>query len=208
MSNRKPPVESQGPKAAERILSTASELFYREGARAIGVDQIVARAGATKPSLYRAFESKDQLIAVYLQGEGERFWTYFDAAVAAHPDDPKAQLLAYFDGLGRRAVEPGYRGCGLSNAAVEYPDPAHPGRQVAVEQKARLRDRLRELTRAMGARKPKKLADSLLLLIEGVFLTSQLFGADGPAAAARGAAEVLIDAHTREPPKDAAGKAP
>ncbi|ODT87747.1 TetR/AcrR family transcriptional regulator [Phenylobacterium sp. SCN 70-31] len=197
MSNVKPPGESQAPKAADRILSTASELFYREGARAIGVDQIVARAGATKPSLYRAFESKDHLIAVYLQGEGDRFWTYFDAAVAAHPDDPKAQLLAYFDGLGRRATEPGYRGCGLSNAAVEYPDPAHPGRKVAVEEKGRLRDRLRELTRAMGARKPKKLADSLLLLIEGVFLTSQLFGEDGPAAAARGAAEALIDAHTR-----------
>ena len=34
-------------------------------------------------------------------------------------------------------------------------------------------------------RKPKKLADSLLLLIEGVYVTSQLFGEDGPAAAAR-----------------------
>jgi len=189
---------SKEPKAADRILSTASDLFYREGARAIGVDEIVARAGTTKPSLYRAFASKDQLIAAYLEGQGEHFWSYFDAAVAAHPGDPKAQILAYIEALGDRAVKPDYRGCGLTNAVVEYPDPEHPGRKVAVGHKATLRDRLREMTKAMDARKPKKLADSLVLIIEGVFVTSQLFGPEGPAAAARGAAEALIEAHTRE----------
>jgi AcrR family transcriptional regulator len=189
--------KAAAPKAADRILSTAGELFYREGARAVGVDEIVERAGATKPSLYRAFGSKDQLIAAYLEGQGERMWSYFEMAIAAYPDDPKAQVLAYFDALQDRATAKGYRGCGLSNAAVEYPDPKHPGRKVAVDHKERLRERLREMTRAMAAKKPKRLADSLLLLIEGVFVTSQLFGPDGPAAAARGAAEALIEAHTR-----------
>lgn len=190
------------PRAAERILSTAGELFYREGTRAIGVDEIVTRAGATKPSLYRAFESKDQLIAAYLAGEGEGFWRYFDAAVASHPGDPRAQILAFFDALGERAGRPGYRGCALTNAAVEYPAPDHPGRLVSVAHKQDLRDRLRGMTKAMGARKPKKLADALLLLIEGVYVSSQLFGPDGPAGAARMAAEALIEAHTREAPKE------
>lgn len=191
----KPP--SEAPKAADRILSTASELFYRQGARAVGVDEIVVRAGATKPSLYRAFASKDQLIAAYLEGQSAQAWSYFDAAAEAHPGDPRAQILAYVEALGERALKPGYRGCGLSNAAVEYPAPKHPGRKVAVGHKDAVRDRLREMTKAMGARKPKKLADSLLLLIEGVFITSQLFGPEGPAAAAKGAAEALIEAHTR-----------
>jgi AcrR family transcriptional regulator len=189
------------PRAADRILSTAGELFYREGARAIGVDEIVAKAGATKPSLYRAFGSKDQLIARYLEGQAESFWAYFDAAAEPFPDDPKAQLLAFFDVLTERTTRKGYRGCGLSNAVVEYPEPDHPGRQVAVAHKADLRKRLRDLTRAMDAKKPKKLADGLLLLIEGAYLTSQLFGPDGPAGAAKSAAEALIEAHTR-PAKD------
>ena len=195
--------EEPPKKAADRILSTASDLFYREGARAVGVDEIVARAGATKPSLYRAFESKDQLIAAYLQGQAEGFWGYFHASVDRHPDDPRAGLMAFFEDLGARAAKPGYRGCGLTNAAVEYPDRKHPGRKVAVDHKAQLRDRLRGMTKAMGARKPKKLADSLLLLIEGVYVTSQLFGDDGPAGAAKGAAEALIEAHTREVAKEA-----
>jgi hypothetical protein len=83
---------------------------------------------------------------------------------------------------------------------VEYPDPAHAGRLVAVTHKAQMRKRLRDLTRGMDARKPKKLADSLFLLIEGVFVTSQIFGEDGPVVAARGAAEALIDAHVRKVP--------
>lgn len=186
------------PRARERILTTAGELFYREGSRGIGVDEIVARAGATKPSLYRAFGSKDQLIAAYLEDQREHSRSYLDAAVAAHPDDPKAQLVAYFEALSERAVRRDYRGCGLTNAAVEYPDPRHPGRKVAVAHKAEVRERLREMTRAMGAKKPKKLADGLFLLIEGVFVTSQLFGEDGPAGAAKAAAEALIEAHTRD----------
>ena len=186
------------PKAADRILSTASDLFYRQGARAVGVDEIVERAGTTKPSLYRAFGSKDQLIAAYLEGLGERMWAVFEAAVAAHPDDPKAQILAYFEALSERADAKGHRGCGLSNAVVEFPDPKHPGRKVAVGHKEQLRARLRDLARAMDARKPKRLADSLLLLIEGVFITTQLFGPDGPAGAAKAAAEALIQAHTKD----------
>ena len=192
-----PRPSSDRPKAADRILSTAGELFYRHGARAVGVDEIVERAGATKPSLYRAFGSKDQLIAAYLEGQGEHMWAGFEAALAAHPDDPKAQILAYSDGVADRATQKGYRGCGLSNAVVECPDPKHPGHKVAVVHKEQLRARLRDLTRAMDARKPKRLADSLLLLLEGAFVTSQLFGPDGPAGTARGAAEALIEAHTK-----------
>lgn len=41
------------PRAAERILKTARELFYKEGIRAVGVDTIVSEAGVTKPTLYR-----------------------------------------------------------------------------------------------------------------------------------------------------------
>lgn len=189
------------PRAAERILATAAELFYRQGFRAVGVDEIVTRAGATKPTLYRAFPSKDHLIAAYLKAESDAFWTAADALVAAHPDDPRAQLLALVESVVEAPSRTAGRGCALTNATVEYPADDHLGRQVAVAHKQRLRDRLREMTKAMDARKPKKLADSLLLLIEGAQITRQIFGKDGPAGAARGAAEALIDAHTRAEPE-------
>eukprot|EP01036_Dinobryon_divergens_P020110 gene20110-27534_t len=80
-------------RAADRILATATELFYREGSRAIGVDEIVVKAGATKPTLYRAYGSKDQLIAAYLEGQAQLMWSVLDVAITAQPGDPKAQIL-------------------------------------------------------------------------------------------------------------------
>lgn len=180
------------PTAAARIRQTAAELFYREGIRAVGVDQIVTCAGVTKPSLYRAFSSKDELAASYLRDYDAAFWARFDAAVAAHPGDPRAQIAAFLRPVGARAAAAGYRGCGLTNAAVEYPEPAHPARAVAEANKQELRRRLRAMAAEMGA--PEALGDGLLLLIEGAYVSGQLFGAGGPAGAAAEAADRLIGA--------------
>lgn len=183
------------PLAAERIRKTAREMFYRDGIRAVGVDAIVTQAGVTKPSLYRSFSSKDELAATYLRDYDAEFWARFDAACAAHPGDPRAQLLDYLSGLGSRAVQNGYRGCGLTNAAVEYPETGHPARVVAVAHKQELRRRLNAMAAEMGASDPEALADGLLLLIEGAFVSSQLFGAGGPAGRVADMAEKLIRIH-------------
>lgn len=181
--------------AADRIRKTAREMFYRDGIRAVGVDAIVNQAGVTKPSLYRSFSSKDELAATYLRDYDAEFWARFDAACAAHPGDPRAQLLDYLTGLSQRAVLTGYRGCGLTNAAVEYPETDHPARAVAEEHKRELRRRLNDMTAGMGVQEPQALADGLLLLIEGAFVSSQLFGADGPAGRVAQMADRLIQAH-------------
>ncbi|MCG2604839.1 MAG: TetR/AcrR family transcriptional regulator, partial [Achromobacter sp.] len=174
---------------------TAREMFYRDGIRAVGVDAIVNQAGVTKPSLYRSFSSKDELAAVYLRDYDAEFWGRFNAACDAHPGDPQAGLRAYLSGLSVRAVQNGYRGCGLTNAAVEYPEAGHPARVVAVEHKVELRRRLAAMAAEMGAPDPAKLGDGLLLLIEGAFVSSQLFGEGGPAARVADMADLLIDAH-------------
>ena len=54
----------------ERILSVASDLFYRHGIRAIGVDTIAEAAETNKMTLYRHFSSKDDLVAGYLRRIG------------------------------------------------------------------------------------------------------------------------------------------
>lgn len=187
-------VQEKPRKAAERIRETALDLFYRAGIRATGVDEIVTRAGVTKPSLYRSFQSKDELAAAYLRDFEAGFWRRFDKAVAAHPGDPRAQILAYLEGLAVRATKPDYRGCGLTNAAVEYPERGHPARHVAEANKQAFRERLLGMAREMGATDPRALADGLLLLIEGAFATGQLFGPDGPAGNVARAADALIAA--------------
>lgn len=187
-----PAAEPAKLRAADRIRQTAQELFYREGIRAVGVDEIVTRAGVTKPSLYRSYASKDELAAEYLRDYEVAFWARFDSEKDRHPDDVRAQLLGYMEGLAQRASKRDYRGCGLTNAAIEYPQTDHPARKVALAHKRKLRTRLVEMCKAMHARQPELLADGLLLLLEGTYASGQTFGERGPATMLVEVAQTLI----------------
>ncbi len=196
----KPPThdEASGDRmgARARILAAAAELFYREGVRAVGVDAVVDKAGVAKMSLYRAFPSKNDLVAAFLAEHDSRYWQWWDSVLARHPGDPRAQLLALFRGLAKKTSNPAFRGCPFINTAVEFPEPDHPGRAVAVANKAELRRRLGELTTALGAPHPARLADQLLLLMEGAYCAGSVMGPHGPSAVAASAAEALITAAT------------
>lgn len=181
-------------RAAERIRDSAEELFYREGIRAVGVDEIVARAGVTKPSLYRSYTSKDELAADYLRHYGGERLKAFDAMLA-EGKDARICLHEWLSGIQERATKPDYRGCGNSNAVVEYPHPEHPARQAAIAIKRQFRERYRTLAKALGAHAPAELGDMLMLLIEGAHLSGQFFGPEAPARHLVRAAEMLVDAH-------------
>ena len=186
-------------RAAERIRESARDLFYRQGIRAVGVDEIVTHAGVTKPSLYRSFPSKDELAADYLRQLGDDGIARFDATIAANPKDPRGQFHVWLAELLQRAAKPDYRGCGATNAAVEYPNRKHPARKTAEFIKARFRGRLCALAKNIGARQPDKLGDALLLVLEGVYASGQLFGTGGPARVARQTVDTLIDSHLSHP---------
>jgi len=191
-------VEAKGKprRAVDRIRETARELFYRRGIRDVGVEEIVTTAGVTKPSLYRAFASKDDLAAAYIRDYDREFWDRFDLVTAPHAGDARAQVLAWLQSIEDRTRTALYRGCGMTNAAVEYPDRSHPARLLSVENKKEYRRRLRQLAREMGARDPDMLGDGLLLLIEGTYASAQLFEGDGPAVHLVAAGMALIEAAT------------
>jgi len=179
----------------DKIKDSARALFYAEGIRAVGVDEIVSRAGVTKPSLYRGFGSKDELAVAVLRDSETAFWGRWDAAMAAHPNAPRAQLLAFFEVQAMRSTREDYRGCGLTNAVIEYPEPAHPARVVSEAHKRDLRARLRAKAAELGASDPDGLGDALVLLVEGAYVSSQIFGAGGPSGAVAQAAAAVIDAY-------------
>src|SRR3546814_1637305 len=132
----------------ERVLSTAAELYYREGVRAVGVDLIVQRAGVAKTSLYRHFRTKDDLVEAFLKREDAEFWEHWDEVARRHAGDPAAELDAHLDWIAERIARPGYRGCPQLNVAAEFPDATpppseHPARGVARPHKRDMRRRLR-----------------------------------------------------------------
>lgn len=192
--------EGCGPpkkKAAEKVSETAKELFYRRGIRAVGVDEIVSEAGVTKPSLYRSFASKDELITSCLREHMEESRARWDQALAKAPGDPRAQLSHVLREFAELMTDEGFRGCPISNAAVEFPEPGHPAHILAHEMKMEARERFLCLIRQLDAADPDELADALVLLIEGASATRHFFCDKGPASALVPAAEALIDSYTR-----------
>jgi AcrR family transcriptional regulator len=189
-----------GPVAHSQILDAAEGLFYLEGARNVGIDAVIKRARVNKMSLYRQFGSKDDLLRQYLLRRDERFWAYFDASLAKHPGQPRAQLRQLFADLAARTSAAGYRGCPFVNIAVEFPDRLHIARRMVADNKARLLKRLRELTKAAGARDAAFLAKALALLIEGAYAASQTYGSGSALMRALPkAADSLVNAQM-EPP--------
>jgi AcrR family transcriptional regulator len=179
--------------ARDKVFEVASDLFYREGVRAVGVETIVQQAGVAKISLYRSFPSKDDLVVAYLENRNATFWLQWDERFAEYKGDPRAELRAIMTYLAHRTTQPGYRGCPFINYCAEFPEAAHPGHQVAQANKREMRRRFVEIAAALGALQPKQLADGLLLLVEGAYAISQTLG--GPKGAGHAlvwAAEALV----------------
>jgi AcrR family transcriptional regulator len=159
-----------GSCARDRLFDAAKKLFYRLGIRGVSVDAIAAEADTTKVTFYRVFDSKEDLVVKVLEDQSQRFWNWWDAVVAKHAGDPRAQLDALFADIRERiAGDNADRGCVLCNAAVEIVEEGHPGREVVRRHRAELAKRLRDLCRAMGARQPEVLGDALSLLLSGMF---------------------------------------
>jgi AcrR family transcriptional regulator len=180
--------------ARDRIFEAARRLFYKYGIRGVSVDAIAAEADTTKVTLYRVFESKDQLICAVLEDQAKRFWAWWDSVVARYPGQPREQISALFrelsDFMERETSE---RGCPLTNAAVEVVEEDSPARELIRKNKAEKVRRLREICRALGAREPDALADALLLLVNGMFSTRVTGDGSEHVASAHAAMMALVD---------------
>jgi AcrR family transcriptional regulator len=180
---------------AERLLEVASDLFYREGIRAVGVDTISAKAGVSKRTLYNRFGGKDELVAEYLRRRDERWRVYLQEQTEGLAD-PREKLLAVFGAYEEWLVGEDFRGCAFANAAAEIPDPNHPARIVAQRHKEGVREHLAALAKEAGFDKSESLAERLLLLLEGAAATAAMRRSGEPLEVARSVALELLDARS------------
>jgi AcrR family transcriptional regulator len=178
-----------------KILETACTLFYQHGVRAVGVDLVVEKAGVAKTSLYRHFRTKDDLIAAFLQREDEDFWGTWDRVADQQGGEPAAELDAHLGWIGERVERPNYRGCPQINVAAEFPEIDHPARKVATEHKRQMRLRLKGIAERLGVARPDELAGQLSLLINGAFVSSQIFEPGEATPLLRRTARALIQAN-------------
>jgi len=178
--------------ARERILDVASDLFYREGIRAVGVDAIIARSGVAKMTFYRHYKSKDLLVVEFLRRRDERWRRWLATDVERLAPTPEERPLVIFDALAARLASPEYRGCAFINTVAETADRTHPAHHVVLEHKALVRAYIRDLLQEAGAGDAARLAEEFMLLVDGALVTAAREGTPAAAHAAKRIAETLL----------------
>ena len=180
-----------GRGARQRILDAASELFYREGINATGVERLAAESSVSKRTLYQHFPSKTAVVEEYLRSIEQGVADSVLPGAEASDRTPRERLLAVFEAPMARGGP--LRGCPFHNAAVEAAG-AMPGVQDIVRASKRsFSDGLTELAKQAGATDPRQLGNELGVLYEGAAALATSLDDPAPWAHAHAAAETLID---------------
>ncbi|MDR7150104.1 AcrR family transcriptional regulator [Hydrogenophaga palleronii] len=180
-----------------RILETASRLFYERGVRAVGVDLVVLEAAVAKTSLYRYFPTKDDLIVAFLEREDLEFWEQWNRVATQFPEDPLEELDAHMRWIGERLARSNYRGCPQINVAAEFAEQDHPSRQVSRRHMQMLRERLLHTAQRLKVSQPDQLAAQLAVFVNGAFVSSGLLSAAEATTVLQSAVKALVAAARR-----------
>ena len=182
------------PSAArERLLRTASALFYTEGIHAVGVDRIVAQAQVTRATFYRHFPGKEELVLAYLRAQDDAL----RAQLGADPRDAaeaSTLLHAAVDAMGGEICRTGFRGCPFINAAAEYPDADHPVHVLVVAHRAWFESVARRALERSGHPRAREAAHTFMMLRDGAMVAGYLDDARRAADGLRAAVDALVAA--------------
>ncbi|MEU2257325.1 TetR/AcrR family transcriptional regulator [Nocardia xishanensis] len=159
-------------QARQRLLTTAEDLFYAEGIRAVGVDRLLQESGVGRASFYRHFASKDDLVVAVLEDRDRRWLDWLRESVEARAATPGEAPLAVFDALAERFARKDFRGCAFINTMIEVADRDSAAHRVADRHKRRVIEYLGELLTAAGRSDAEELAGEFALLVDGAIVTA------------------------------------
>jgi AcrR family transcriptional regulator len=184
--------------ARERIVNAACELFFKQGYHSTSVDQVIAAAGVSKPTVYHYFPTKEDLCVGYLEERTQREFDMMDASFK-NLTTPKERYSAIIQHVKKRIKSWEYRGCGFMNMLAEIPDPNSPivaiskryidaNRDLIVSVVQELKDSSAEYSHL----DVKAVADAYYLLIAGAISTCQECRENWPIDRAIESVEVLL----------------
>ena len=171
----------------ERIIRTASDLFYFNGYNQTGINQIIKDANVAKASMYQHFRSKEEVAVAYLNGR-HHMWmgNLFD--FVAHKKSNKEKIIASFDYLLDWLNEVNFRGCGFQNIICDIPNDHDKVKAQVVSHKNDLRKWIQSKLKEDGdysSKEADELGDEILVLIEGAIMLSQIQTKDWPITSAK-----------------------
>jgi len=174
-----------------RILDAAYGLFWRQGFLRVSMDEIAARAGLTKRTMYQHFRSKDDLIAAALSHSSELAIERLRGF--PRPAQGDELIESFFGQLAAWADKPRWSGAGFTRVVVELADlRGHPARAIARQHKRLVENWLADALASTQVSSADDRAREVMLLMEGAMALMLIHNDRTYAKAAARAARTLI----------------
>lgn len=174
------------------------DLFYRQGYRATGINEVIDKSGVAKATFYKHFPSKDQLYEACLKGLSAHELQYVDSGIR-EAKGARARFMSVLVNLKPWALNTDFRGCAFLNAASEVPEPGSRLRKVGRKLYDEIRKRVRELAQELIESDAKysdfdadKLTEDYMVAFSGAVALAQIYHAIWPIEQAIESVERMI----------------
>ena len=164
----------------ERLITTAAELFWRQGYAQTGVNEIIQQAGATSGSFYHFFPTKEDLLLAVVDHVAEVFETEVFSPASDEATDAVEQLFAIFESYRRLLLESGFTFASpMGSLAAEVSENHPPVRARLAEIQAAWTQRIEQLLMDPGERLPGDvdrgaLAGFVISVVEGAVVQARV----------------------------------
>lgn len=166
-----------------KIIETASELFYKKGYNSTGINEIIRESGIAKATLYSHFKAKEDLLVAYLDAKDaeliKNLTTFCDSKTEGND-----RLIAVLEFLAAFFNQENFNGCWCIRSVAEVPRENHRVRMKIKQNKEQFRSFLKQLIIQnkpnLTATQQSNLTNRLYLLYEGALTESHIHQADWP----------------------------
>ncbi len=166
-----------------RIIETASFLFYKNGYNSTGINEIISETGIAKATLYNHFKSKEAICLAYLRFKNTTFIEDIEAYTTSKLKG-KIQILAIFDFLELFFHNKDFNGCWCIKTVSEIPSDNEIIRNEIQSQKNSFIQLISKLVtnnlEKIRAEEINSLSRQIYLLYESAVSESHLHQADWP----------------------------
>ncbi|MBF6057870.1 MULTISPECIES: TetR/AcrR family transcriptional regulator [Thiomicrorhabdus] len=179
--------------SSERLLSVANELFCRDGIHATGIKKVLDESGVARRTLYKHFNSKENLVRAVLERESILWLDWFRDYINNNAVSPRDRLLCIFDALKEWFEDESFFGCAFINAVMENHKQDESIQELALQHRENTNNFIRELALAAGVMDPRLITEQLGILVDGAIVGAVTLQSSEPAMHAKMAAKVLVD---------------
>lgn len=167
----------------QKIIETASFLFYKNGYNSTGINEIISESGIAKATLYNHFKSKEEICLSYLDFKNTTFLNDIRTYCRSQTKG-KQQILAIFDFLQMFFREKDFNGCWCIKTVAEIPKENERIRNEIQNQKNHFLQLISNLVsenlNGLNKNKADSLSRQIYLLYESAVAESHLHQKDWP----------------------------